>query len=232
MAIMSGNPGRRHDGTTGSPGTAAGTRVPGACQVILARARELTGSHVIRLGSGQGEWIPSGREVICAGKPPRRSARVRHAWREVLDVYRNRSELEAHEGEQGLPCTQESCFSRLYSDGWHPRAGQEEDHQHQAARRPGSLTGATARLADAAWENSEGSVVIRLLLHEISDPTEIETILVILNGIDLVETQSLPAPGTPGWGGDPAPEAAGRKTGGAKKGRSRAGRVLLRARPR
>jgi hypothetical protein len=62
-----------------------------------------------------------------------------------------------------------------------------------------------AKIADAAFEGSDTSVVIRVLLHELSDPGESTDLFVTLNRVDLVEVQSLPAPGRT-WP-DPAPPA-------------------------
>jgi hypothetical protein len=58
------------------------------------------------------------------------------------------------------------------------------------------------KLADQVWEESESSILIRVCIHEFSDPSQIEDLFVILNRNDLIEAQSLPAAGREGtWGG-------------------------------
>lgn len=168
--------------------------VPGACGVVLVRARDLTDAHVIRLGRGQGTWpIPARRSCRPGGE----AIEVRHAWREVLDVFCDRDSLEAQFGQRQPACAQQGCSARLQDDGWHihSAASTADGHEHKPRHRPGQLDAGLAGLADKVWEDSAGSILVRVLIHELSDPGEIEDLFVVLNRNDLIESQSLPAAG-------------------------------------
>src|SRR5712691_6115222 len=185
------------------------SHVPGACQVVLVRAGHLTDAHVIRLGRGQGTWPNT---TWRPRRPSGQTWEVRHAWREVLDVFPDRDSLEAQFGQWQPACAQPGCGARLYDDGWHAYSlgtSATEAHEHKPRHRPGQLDAELAPLADQVWEDSESSVLIRVLIHELSDPGEIEDLFVVLNRNDLIEAQSLPAPGrATAWSSGPASEFA------------------------
>lgn len=181
--------------------------VPGACQVVLVKAWYLTDAHVIRLGRGQGIY----RTPVWPTTPSTRpdSVDVRDTWREVLDVYRDRADLEAVFGQSQPTCVQPGCRARLRETGWHlpPGAAVTDTHEHQPASRPGQLDGDLAKLANQVWEDSDSSILIRVCIHEFSDPGQVEDLFVILNRNDLIEAQSLPAAGREtAWDGGPARE--------------------------
>lgn len=176
--------------------------VPGACQVVLVKAWHLTDAHVIRLGRGQGIY----QTPTWPTTPRTRTGTVEvwGTWREVLDVYRDRADLEAMFGESHPACVQPCCHARLRETGWHvPPAGAAatDTHEHQAATRRGQMNDELEKLADQAWEDSESSILIRVCIHEFSDPGQIEDLFIILNRNDLIEAQSLPAAGREtAWG--------------------------------
>ncbi len=150
--------------------------VPGACQVVLVKAWHLTDAHVIRLGRGQGIYQTPTWPSTARTRPG--SVDIRDTWREVLDVYRDRADLEAVFG-------QSQALGAVTAD----------THEHHPATRPGQLDRELANLADQVWEESESSILIRVCIHELSDPAQIEDLFVILNRNDLIEAQSLPAAG-------------------------------------
>jgi hypothetical protein len=106
-----------------------------------------------------------------------RRCSVPGVWREVLGVYRDRDSLEAEFGQR---------------------------RRDDPASVP-ELHTELAGIASRAFEDSESSVLIRVLLHELSDPGMITDLFITLNRVDLVEVQSLPAPGRT-WPA-PAPQA-------------------------
>jgi hypothetical protein len=166
--------------------------VPGACQIVLVRAWDLTDAHVIRIGRGQGTFRPP--KSPATARPRRDTADVRDTWREVLDVYRDRADLEAMFGEWQPACVQPGCHARLRGTGWHvPPAMAAQDHEHQPAARRGQMNDELEKLADQVWEDSESSILIRVCMHEFSDPGQVEDLFIILNRNDLIEAQSLPA---------------------------------------
>jgi hypothetical protein len=176
---------------------AAPGQVPGACEVVLVRAGCLTDAHVIRLGANQGSFPAGYRWTRVNG----RQAEPRHAWREVLDVFPDRDSLEAQFGDWQPGCVQAGCQARLRDDVWFlPRGtGLDSDHEHGPAFEPGRLDSALAQIADQAWQDRYSSLLIRVLIQELSTPGEIEDLFVILDRNDLVEAQSLPAAGYEGW---------------------------------
>jgi hypothetical protein len=104
--------------------------------------------------------------------------------------------MEAMYGDWQPGCTQPGCQARLHGNDWKQRPGwPHDDHEHRPAARPGQLDAAQTRLANQAWGHGEGAVLIRLLIHEHSDPGQIEDLFVILDRNDLVEAQTLPAIG-------------------------------------
>jgi hypothetical protein len=190
----------------GASGHATGEpRVPGACQVVPVKPWHLTDGHVIRLSSGQGWW--PGQPYAVSERNQAAKAEVRHVWREVLHVYREPADLEGVYGPWSLSCTQPGCHAVLHGSAWQQGRGATPAHEHQADAPPGhkAMAAELALLADKTWEDSESSMLVRLLLHEFSDPGEIQDVLVILNRNDLVEAQSLPAVGRESaWGGGQA----------------------------
>jgi hypothetical protein len=125
-----------------------------------------------------------------------RIVEIRHTWREVLDVFRDRESLEEQYGQCWPACAQHDCGARLHDDGWHVRPGAPADaHEHQPSHRPGQLDADLARLADQVWDDSDSSILIRVLIHELSGPGEIEDLFIVLNRNDLIEAQSLPIAG-------------------------------------
>jgi len=176
--------------------------VPGACEVVLVKAWHLTDAHVIRLGRGQGTYQTPRWPTTARTRPG--TVDVRHTWREVLDVYRDRADLEAVFGQWQPACVQPGCWARLTDGGWHVPPGFDaaQAHEHESAVQPGELNGELEKLADQVWEESESSILIRVCIHEFSDRGQVEDLFVILNRNDLIEAQSLPAAGREtAWGG-------------------------------
>jgi len=166
--------------------------VPGECQVVLVKAWHLTDAHVIRLGRGQGVYETPRWPTTPKTRPG--TIEVWGTWREVLDVYRSRADLEAMFGESQPACMQPGCYARLRETGWHvPPMTAGQDHEHQPAVRRGQMNDELEKLADQVWEDSESSILIRVCIHEFSDPGQVEDLFVILNRNDLIEAQSLPA---------------------------------------
>ena len=183
--------------------------VPGACQVVLVKAWHLTDAHVIRLGRRQGTYQTPRWPTTATGR--RDSADVRNTWREVLDVYRDRADLEAVFGQWQPACVQPGCHARLRETGWHvpPGTATTDAHEHQPATRRGQMNGELEQLAAQVWEDSESSILIRVCIHEFSDPGQIEDLFVILSRNDMIEAQSLPAAGREtSWDGGLAGEFA------------------------
>jgi hypothetical protein len=166
------------------------------------KAWHLTDAHVIRIGRGQGTWPTPEWPTTAKTRPD--SVDVRDTWREVLDVYRHRADLEAMFGESHPACAQPGCHARLRDTGWHVPSGATttDTHEHQPATRRGQMNDDLEKLADQVWEDSESSILIRVCIHELSDVGQIADLFVILNRNDLIEAQSLPAAGREtAWGG-------------------------------
>jgi len=51
------------------------------------------------------------------------------------------------------------------------------------------------QLADQAFEERRDAMIIQVCLHELSDPCQAEDLFLIVRQTDLIEVQSLPAPG-------------------------------------
>jgi len=147
---------------------------------------------VIRLGPGQGRWRSFKRT-----RPGGREADPRRTWREVLDVFLDRGTLEAEFGNWQVDCTQPGCSAKQHDGAWQAPLGTElqDDHEHHPSGRGGRLEGELAWLAEQAWDESESSIVVRVVIQEFSDPSEIEDLFILMNRYDLVEAQSLPAAG-------------------------------------
>lgn len=63
------------------------------------------------------------------------------------------------------------------------------------------------QLAERAFQHSYDAIVIQVCLHEISGPGTTEDLFMIVRRLDLIETQSLPAPGLEArW--EPPPDPA------------------------
>jgi hypothetical protein len=174
---------------------------------VLVRAWHLTDAHVIRLGREQGTYQTPRWPTTAARR--RDSVDVRGTWREVLDVYRDRAALEAVYGEWQPPCVHPGCYARLRETGWHVLPAFPATHggEHESATRLGQMDDDLEKLADQVWEDSESSILIRVCIHEFSDPGHVEDLFVVLNRNDLIEAQSLPAAGSlaaagrdPAWG--------------------------------
>lgn len=58
----------------------------------------------------------------------------------------------------------------------------------------GQPHGSLVALADEVFENREDCMMIRLLVHELSNPEYAEDLFVVIRRVELVEAQSLPAP--------------------------------------
>jgi hypothetical protein len=174
---------------------------------VLVKAWHLTDAHVIRLGRGQGIYqIPAWPSTA---RPRPGSVDVRETWREVLDVYRDRDALAAVFGQWQPACVQPGCYARLRETGWDvpPGFATTDTHEHQSATQAGQMNDELEKLADQVWEESESSILIRVCIHEFSDPGQIEDLFVILNRNDLIEAQSLPAAGRESaWDGGLADE--------------------------
>lgn len=159
--------------------------VPGACEVVTVRAARLTAGHVIRLRHWQGAYTPPD---LPYGKV---AGDIHGRWREVLSVYPDYDSLAAEYGQAFPRCTHEGCRAWLSDGGdWHGYGPAAHEHAPGPA---GQLDGKMAALAEEAFEDCYGRIVIRVLLAEASSSGEIGGVFIHLDKHDLVEAQSLPA---------------------------------------
>jgi hypothetical protein len=85
---------------------------------------------------------------------------------------------------------------------WREVLGAYTDRASLEAEFGSQLDRDLASLAEEAWDNRHRAMVIRVLIHEVSDASEISEMFVILNLHDRIGAQSLPAAGMEReWGG-------------------------------
>lgn len=84
---------------------------------------------------------------------------------------------------------------------WREVLGAYTDRASLEAITDSRLGGDLSGLAEEAWDNRHRAMVIRVLIHEVSDACEIADVFVILNVHDLLDAQPLPAAGMAAeWG--------------------------------